>query len=368
MTTSQPNSLLQALDESAAFQCRLKSVKESLAVDFPWYPYESLSNLTHLSALLRKLDGDLFDWLPNRSLMDIGCADGELSLLFESLGFSVDAIDHAPSNHNRLEGARALIQATGSGVRLHDLDLDGGGELPAPEAGLVLCLGLLYHLKNPFLFLERLARHSHYCLLSTKLLTHLPGISNSMDAQPLAYLLDSSELNNDDSNFWLFTGAALSRLLHRSGWRVLASLELEADADRRVFMALGSRAGLRSIRLLNGWYGREETGWRWTAPAFSFLIPAVAGAAQELCLETYIPPELNGSRSLRTLIEGEFAADCPLDGEEFHTLRIPVPGHLRSRSSLSVECVLSSPVRWGADKRDLGLLLGDIYCSGAPAR
>lgn len=187
--------------------------------------------------------------------MDIGCADAELSLFFERLGFSADAVDHASSNHNRLEGARALIRAAGSAVRVRDLDLDRGGELPAPEAGLVLCLGLLYHLKKPFLFLERLAQHSHYCLFNTKLLTNVPAMAAAVDSQPLAYLLDSAELNGDDSNFWLFTRAALARLLHRTGRRVLASLELEAGAERRRgIILLGSRER-RSLRFRGEVFG-----------------------------------------------------------------------------------------------------------------
>lgn len=364
-------SLLQALDASASFQNRIRSVKASLDVDFAWYPYESLSNLVHLSSLLRKMDGDLLELIPNQFMMDLGCGDGELSLFFETLGFSVEAVDCARSSHNGLRGARSLIGAMGSGVRVHELDLDSAAALPAADAGLALCLGLLYHLKNPYGFLERLARCCHYCILSTRVFAGLPAPLGSL---PVAYLLHDSELNQDDSNYWLFSQPGLARLLDRTGWSVVASLNLAGHSgnsqaspfgeDQRAFMVLASKAELRGIRMLNGWYGREESGWRWTAPEFSFVIPAAASGARTLCLDAYIPPGLHDSTTLAAVIDGECAGSAPLDGTEFCTIRIPVPARLGSRTLLTVECSLSRAVRTGADKRELGLLLGAVYCAG----
>lgn len=362
-----------ALSDSASFLERVRSIKRALDVDFEWYPYDTLSNLSHMSDLLSTLDGDLVDYLPNSVALDIGCGDGEVALFLESCGFSVEAIDFVHTNHNGLRGARRLIGALGSMVRLHNLDLDTGIEFPVGDAGLAVCLGLLYHLKNPHAFLERLARSCHYCILSTKLLTSLQNAPSSLDSLPIGYLVDSAELNDDDSNYWVFTESGLARLLDRAGWVVLATSTLESPVrvfdkspfrvDKRAFMVLCSKVGLRSVRLLNGWYGVDGSGWRWTAPTFSFLIPAPASPSRIICLDTYIPSGIYNCAALTTTIDGEPAQAQVLDMTEFSTIRIPVPATLGGRTSLSVECTLSHPVRMEPDKRELGLLIGALYCS-----
>lgn len=372
-TFTEAPSFSSALDGSWSFQSHIRSIKTSLDVSFEWYPYETLSNLPHISALLRNIDGDLVDYLPNRLLMDIGCGDGEIALFFESLGFNVEAIDFARSNHNGLCGVRALIGALGSKVRLHDLDLDSLGELPVRDAGLAVCLGLLYHLKNPFAFMERLAHSCHYCILSTRLLSSLPTAPGRLDSLPIGYLVDTFELNGDDSNYWLFSESGLMRLINRSGWVVLASSTLESErnelvkspciTDKRIFLLLASKVDLRGFRMLKGWYGEDSAGWRWTAPAFSFIIPAPMKTPREVCLDVYLPPEIYHSVRFVTEIEGVPAYDQALDFLEFTTLRIAVPASLDGRASLTVECSLSRPVRVAPDKRDLGLLVGGVYCA-----
>lgn len=366
-------SLSSALDQNVLFLEKIRSLKTSLSASFDWYPYESLSNLLHISKLLREIDGDLIDYLPNRLLMDIGCGDGEIALYFESIGFTVDAIDFAPSNHNGLQGARALIDAIGSRVRLHDVDLDRLADLPVQDAGLALCLGLLYHLKNPYGFMERLAHSCHYCILSTRLLSAHKNAPSFLDRMPIAYLLDASELNSDDSNYWLFTEAGLIRLLNRSGWVVLASSTFEStqgepDAspcvtDKRVYMLLASKVEFRGVRLLKGWHCTDRAGWRWTAPVFSFMVVAPATPYRVINIDAYFPPGIYHSARLVAAIEGAPAVEIDLDQVEFTTVRIPVPTTLDGRTFLTVECSLSRPIRMEPDKRALGLLVGSVYCT-----
>src|SRR5690606_4198047 len=121
---------------------------------------------------------------------------GELSFLLEALGFHVTAIDHPSYNHNGMQGIRALRSALGSSIEIHEVDLDRQFTLPSASYDLILFLGVLYHLRNPFFVLEELAKRAHHCLLSTRIASHLPTGSPLEKEAPLAYLLDSGELND----------------------------------------------------------------------------------------------------------------------------------------------------------------------------
>jgi len=95
--------------------------------------------------------------------------------------------------------------------------------MPEPHFGLVLFLGLLYHLKNPFYVLERFSRVSPWVVLSTRVAREAKQDGTRLEHLPVAYLLDSDECNNDATNYWIFTPTGLRRLLSRVGWRIHSS-------------------------------------------------------------------------------------------------------------------------------------------------
>jgi hypothetical protein len=121
------------------------------------------------------------------------------------------AIDNPATNYNRTHGFRALPTALGSSVELAVSDVDAGLDLTGRTFGLALCLGVLYHLKNPFGFLENLARHVRYCLLTTRI-AQVTVRGTAMAKEPVAYLLNPSEANNDPTNYWIFSEAGLRRI------------------------------------------------------------------------------------------------------------------------------------------------------------
>lgn len=371
--SSKAASFREMLDHSHEFHAELTRVKRSIEPNYPWYPYESMANLCHISDLLRPVEGDIIHWIPQRTALDLGCGDGDLAFFLERGGFSVDAVDCARTNFNALQGMRFLMRHLKSAVRLHELDLDGGCGLPPGEFGLALCLGLLYHLKNPILVMEQLAKQCQYCILSTRILTKVPGSVPWKRNQPLAYLLAADELNNDNSNYWLFTESALSRLLERTGWKTIATRIVVQEtsfndqfstSDARIFMLLGSRAGLRSVRLLKGWYARESSGWQWTAQSFDFLVPMQPGKDRWLTLAVFIPQETvsQGKNRLTVHIDGRHSGNIGLDQPDRQTLSIPIPETSLSRSELLVQCSLDRPTRGAQDARILGLLVGEVYC------
>lgn len=231
-----------------AFKEKLTAVKRSLT-GMPFYPYDALGNVVHFDRLLhgehRRL-GRLAGGLP---VADIGGADGDLAFFLAHNGFHVHVVDNSATNTNGLRVARAVAEKMGTGVTVHDVDLDARFALPEAEYGLVCFLGILYHLKNPFNALEKLAQQSRWMLLSTRIAQWArplqpapvlderralaeslvdrflpkPGIVADMvriAELPVAYLVESDECNDDPTNYWIFTALALKRMLQRAGWDI----------------------------------------------------------------------------------------------------------------------------------------------------
>jgi hypothetical protein len=221
---------------------------EAAAPGFAWYPYDSFPNLFPLERLGRTAGLDIQSMAGAGPVLDIGAADGALSFYFESLGFPVHAIDHAGANMNRMEGIRLLRERLRSNVQVMDVDMDSQFGLDS-QYGLALFLGTLYHLKNPFFALEKLAHHAQFCFVSTRVARRSPDGTTRLDQAPVAYLLDENQCNADSTNYWVFSPLCLSLLFERTGWTVKAMITsgnpdsdpASPDHDERAFALLSSR-------------------------------------------------------------------------------------------------------------------------------
>lgn len=244
----------QILDRAVKWKAQLESLKSRPpAAGKTWYAYDILSNLWHLENLMDQLPEGAVELFQSGHVADIGAADGDLSYFLESMGMTVDLIDWPATNWNGLDGARALGERLNSrNVAIHEVDLDTQFKLPSERYDLVLFLGILYHLKNPFYILETLARHSRFCFLSTRIARRTADRRLKLEQAPLAYLLDPEECNNDPTNYWIFSAPGLIRLAERTGWIVRASWRVgdtkrsdpsSPDHDERMFLALESRMG-----------------------------------------------------------------------------------------------------------------------------
>ena len=224
-----------------------------------WYPYATLRNIPVLEQLLAKVGLDLPELCRGKygTVADVGAADGDLAFFLEELGFSVDVIDYEYTNFNRLNGARILKKVLNSSINIRSIDLDSPGQLIADRYDAVFLLGVLYHLKNPFFILERLARITRYCFLSTRIARQTAD-GSPLSKYPVAYLLETEECNNDTTNFWIFSDTGLKRLIHRTGWNILAyttlgdtnnSTPADPNHDERAFCVLESKAtiGLSAV-------------------------------------------------------------------------------------------------------------------------
>ena len=347
-----------------AFAGYLREVKEQVPDrDFEWYRYDSMGNLNHLDALLPDEFRDIVQLAGKDPVLDFGCADGDFAFFLESLGLQVMAFDHGRTNHNGMKGVRALKRQLGSTVEVHEVDLDASFALPSGQFGLAVVLGILYHLKNPFYVLETIAKQTNYCLLSTRITRFLPDRKTDVSQVPMAYLLGETELNDDDSNFWIFSEAGLRRILERSHWRVLNLVTIgpddsdpvSLDRDQRAFCLLQSVHGMRHFKLLGGWYAPESSGWRWTARQFALELEN----ARSITLEMFIPPELlaqSGTLTLSAEANGQQLAPQTFveAGKAIYTRGLP-PGPLQVTFTLSDAFPPSA-----ADLRELGIIVARL--------
>ena len=362
-------------ERAREFHARLKSAKARVAPRaFEWYPYDSLANVLHLNELLRGPNRDLLSLIGDGPVADIGCSDGDLAFFLESLGCRVQAIDHPISNHNGMQGLKALRETLHSSIDIHTVDLDSQFVLPNEHYRLVFLLGVLYHLKNPFYILEMLARQCDYCVLSTRIANTLPGQRLNLRDAPIAYLLDEDELNSDDTNYWIFSESGLRRLLKRTRWEVcdlhVAGAHGESDPnsldrDQRVWCLIKSRYySLSNVELLGGWHAPESAGWRWTEQRFSARINAGAGRPARIELRFFVP---------QALIEryGPVTLHATADGSPLPSETYPESARVTYRATLDNATAAGATVQldfWldhalppsGSDERELGIVVAGL--------
>lgn len=249
-------------NRARAFSLELEEIKQRLAPsEFTWYPYGTLNNFTILKSLLGAKYGNLIELANDAPIADIGAADGDTAFFMESLGCRADTVDFPPTNFNGCRGMRAMKEALGSSINIHEVDLDKSFDLPGERYGLAFFLGILYHLKNPFGALESLARSARHALISTRVTRYnLPKAVRGderintqrieLRSVPSAYLVDTHETNNDPTNYWMFSEAGLRRILDRTGWDVLEFITVgnttdsdpaSNEGDERAFCLVRSR-------------------------------------------------------------------------------------------------------------------------------
>ncbi len=337
----RPRPLIQQLEirdlaaRALDFQEHLRRARSHVALPDPgWYPWDSFGTLTLLDQLLtgrrrflQPLAGDL-------PVLDLGCGDGDLSFFLESLGYRVCAIDNPPTNYNRMAGVEALKIALDSSVRIEPLDLDSAFHLPLRRCGLALCLGILYHLKNPYSVLETLAARANYCLLSTAITRFAPDQQTQVNHLPVAFLAGRDGLRGDETNYWIFSETGLRTLIDRCGWEVCdwlvvgdeSSILWNTQRDERVFCLLRSRAfdPPPVTQLLDGWHILENGAWRWTARRFGL---AIAPGDQRLSLKVTVPSNLELPLTLTARAAGAVIATHTLTRSgDFECTQLVPPG------------------------------------------
>jgi len=232
--------------KSDEFAEKLNIIKSNHNVN--WYPYGILYNFHNLKSIFNEYP---LDTLTESNILDCGAADGDLGFFLESLGFDVQCVENRTTNFNRGIGIETLKNELKSNIEITFADINSSSNnefQSVPQISLTFFLGIFYHLPNPLLALEQLSTKSKYLILSTRIAKFIMGVDVSQTK--VAYLVSPDELNNDDSNWWIYSRAALFEAFNRTGWEVLSqhsvgdlsnSNPTESEHDERIYLLLKSK-------------------------------------------------------------------------------------------------------------------------------
>ena len=170
------------------------------------------------------------DDLSGKRVLDIGARDGFFSFEAERRGADVLALDFMPPERT---GFGVAAKLRGSSVEYR---VDNVYNLSPRRHGrfdLVLCLGVLYHLRNPLLGLDRIWEVCERdMLLETQIRSgrqrRVGGVA--AEREPLMELHPEDSLNSDHTNWWSPNPPALRAMLESSCFEVADMQVLPARA------------------------------------------------------------------------------------------------------------------------------------------
>jgi tRNA (mo5U34)-methyltransferase len=167
------------------------------------------------SRTLRRLG--LPEQLAGQSVLDVGAWDGYYSFEMERRGAEVLATDDyswGGGGWGTKAGFDLAREVLGSSVRSLQIDpLDLSPEALGGRFDIVLMLGVLYHLRDPLLVLERVAS------VTGGLLVLETEVGMLLTRRPAAEFFPGTELNEDPTNWWAPNVAAMTGMLRAVGFR-----------------------------------------------------------------------------------------------------------------------------------------------------
>ncbi len=364
-----PQTSAEFLAKGRQYEREINALKRS--ADVAWYPFDSLTALPLLSKLLEPRFAEICQAVRGNPVLDLGCADGDVACLFSKLGAEVDAVDCATTNYNKMKGVRRLCECAGVPAQnIHDVDLDERFGLPRTRYGLTLFLGTLYHLKSPYHVLEKLAFATEWCVLSTRIAQYTPRVGAMIDEEPVAYLADGREINNDPTNYWIFSAFGLLRILQRTRWAIWETKRvgclshsdpINNESDERMFVLLQSRvySPALQVRRLLGWYDADNVTWCWTAKQFN--VQVVLPLEKQLSgfkFEFYVPEAIWSNRNdlaLNATISGQPCGSISCSSPGFQELTGSLPPFSLHEPKLIISFEVTSEYVGKEDPRSLGV-------------
>ena len=186
--------------------------------------------------------------LTGRTVLDVGAWDGALSFECERRNAArVVAIDDhtwsGPGWANK-DGFDLAHQALGSSVEARDVRLADISPETLGEFDLVLFLGLLYHLEEPWL---TLAKASTVCRWLMVVETHVDMLGYR---RPAAAFYPGTSFEDDESNWWGPNLQAVHGMFEPLGFRDVRTVWVDGLAKRI------ARAAYRRVR------GPHRYHWR----------------------------------------------------------------------------------------------------------
>jgi tRNA (mo5U34)-methyltransferase len=212
----------------------------------------------------RKLRAMQLPSLVGKTVLDVGANDGFFSFAAERAGAArVVAVDSYAWGKNTASPNAPLAQTKASfdlahevlGSRVETIEADLF-DLTPEEVGnfdVVLMLGVLYHLRNPLLGLERLTA------LTKELLVVESLVDLVWAHRPLAAFYPAAVIAEDETNWWAPNPAALRGMLLSCGFR-----EVEHIGERRLLSKIGNTAyNAGNIVHSRVAAGRRALEWTW---------------------------------------------------------------------------------------------------------
>lgn len=153
-----------------------------------------------LEAIRRKADIAFKHGVRGKSVLDIGAWDGAYSFEAERRGASrvlaTDYVCWGGSRASKKASFDFAKRALGSHIEEQVIDVPNISPETVGIFDLVLFLGVLYHLRHPFLLLERIAP------VASEMLVIDTETALDDEDRPAMVFFPGRELNNDGSNWW----------------------------------------------------------------------------------------------------------------------------------------------------------------------
>jgi SAM-dependent methyltransferase len=155
--------------------------------------------------VVKNVLSDLRAPLELKTAVDVGCGLGHFSNFLHSLGFQVLGVDARRENVE--EAQKRYPELRFQVANAEDLAVNKLGTFD-----LVLCLGLLYHLENPFHVIRQLAG-------MTAKLALVEGVCYP-SSEPAMVLLNENTIEDQGVNYLAFypSESCLLKMLYRSGF------------------------------------------------------------------------------------------------------------------------------------------------------
>jgi tRNA (mo5U34)-methyltransferase len=177
--------------------------------------------------------------MTGKSALDIGCSDGFFAFECEKRGASrVVAFDEWSSPYvDRPEGFETAHRLLQSKVEFRRLDLQTLDPAELGQFDIVLCLGVLYHLRHPLLGMEQLARLTGDTLyLETE-------VSESVRNQPSMLFIEGLYRARDITTWWVPSIACVQQMARAVGFQRVQTVKVydtravfECHKDRELLL------------------------------------------------------------------------------------------------------------------------------------
>jgi SAM-dependent methyltransferase len=156
-------------------------------------------------AVLRKALGEWKGEFRLKTAWDVGCGVGVYSAFLMECGFETRALDGR--EHNAAEAARRV-----PGLDVRTADVEDPAIAAFGSADLVFCLGLLYHLENPFRAVRNLSQITEKIMVIESMCT--------WDELPVLHLREERDFEDQGLRNIAFypSESCLVKMLYRGGF------------------------------------------------------------------------------------------------------------------------------------------------------